>query len=88
MHEHHRSVLRQYYIRLSSQLFSMQPKSVAKGMEKRANPHLGLSISPPYRRHIAAALFWGVYIAHGLVRCFALATKSSRVKGLTRLVFG
>jgi hypothetical protein len=62
VHKDRRSILRQNNIRLSWQIFSMEPVSVAQGVKDRPDAHFRLCVSVLNRGHVAAALLLSVNI--------------------------
>ena len=64
MHKNHRLVFRQYNIRLSRQVFYMQPVLEAMRVKKLTNQQFRLGILAFYPAHIAASYFLTVYICH------------------------
>lgn len=55
VHKDHGTVLWQHDVRLSRQFSIMEPIAKATGMKPAPDQHFRFGVSPPDRRHVAAA---------------------------------
>ena len=57
VHEDYRSIFREHKVRPPGQLFAVEAKPQAAGMESAPDCHLGLCITSSHARHVQPALF-------------------------------
>jgi hypothetical protein len=55
MHEHHRSILWQNYVRPSREVAPMEPEPVPQGVERPPDPNFGLRVSTFDASHTLAS---------------------------------